>query len=74
MASATSGARFINYLTTSHGYLTIMPKLRPAYDGRLMLPELFLGKIHLQNRKIVGDSVSILVLAYGILNRNVSTL
>jgi len=51
-----------------------MPKLRPAYDGRLMLPELFLGKIHLQKRKIVGDSASILVLAYGILNRNVSTL
>ena len=53
-----SGARLTKYLT-------IMPKFRSTYDGRLiyktsytMNGKLFigLGKIHVQNRNIVGDS------------------
>ena len=49
----TSGARFTKYLT-------IMPKLRSTYDGRLILQKhptkgarLFLSTIHLQSCKIV---------------------
>ena len=56
-----------------------MPKLRSTYDGRLIYKTpynewktlLFIGKIHVQNRNIVGDSVS--KLAYDIPERNFST-
>ena len=49
-----------NILRQSYNYLTIMPKLRSTYDGRLIYEwngKLFIGKIHVQNRNIVGDSV-----------------
>ena len=55
-----------------------MPKLRSTYDGRLIYKtsynengKLFIGKIHVQNRNIVGDSVR--KLAYDIPERNFST-
>jgi len=51
-----------------------MPKLRSTYDGRLIYEwngKLFIGKIHVQNRNIVGDSVR--KLAYDIPERNFST-
>ena len=65
-----------NILRQSYDYLTIMPKLRSTYDGRLitkhhtMNEKLFIGKIHVQNRNIVGDSVR--KLAYDIPERNFS--
>jgi len=55
-----------------------MQKLRSTYDGRLiyktswgMNEQLFIGKIHVQNRDIVGDSVR--KLAYDIPERYFST-
>jgi len=54
-----------------------MPKLRSTYDGRpidktsVERRKAFLGIIHLQNRKIVRDSVP--KLAYNIPKRNLST-
>ena len=55
-----------------------MPNLRSTHDGRLIYQtsyeerKLFLGTIHLQNRKIVSDSVC--KLPYDIPERNLSTL
>jgi len=49
--------------TISYDNLTIMPKLRSSYNGRLIYQtsyeecKAFLGTIYLQNRKIVRDSV-----------------
>ena len=66
-----------NILRQSYDYLSIMPKLRSAYDGRLiyrhltMNGKLFVGKTHVQNRNIVGDSVR--KLAYDIPEKNFST-
>ena len=66
-----------NILRLSCDYRTIMPKLRSTYDGRLITKhltingKLFIGKIHVQNRNIVRDSVR--KLAYDILERNFST-
>jgi len=54
-----------------------MPKLRSTYEGRLIYKtsyndrKLFIGKIHVQNRNIVGDSVR--ELAYDIPERNFNT-
>ena len=48
-----------NILRQSYDYLTIMPKLRSTYDGRLIYKtstkgtRIFLGTIHLQNCNIV---------------------
>jgi len=53
-----------------------MPKLRSAYDGRLIYKtsyegrKVFLGTIHLQSCKIVWDSVR--KLAYDIPKRNLA--
>jgi len=58
--------------------LAIMPKLRSTYDGRLIYKtsyekrKAFLGTIHLQNHKIVWDSVR--KLAYDVAKTNFSTL
>ena len=57
-----------------------MPKLRSTYDRRLIHTNVILTKdaglfsstIHLQNRKIVSDSVR--TSAYDIPKRNLSTL
>jgi len=71
-------ADFQNILQQSYDYLTIMPNLRSTYDGRLIYQtsyeerKLFLGTIHLQNRKIVSDSVR--KLPYDIPKRNLSIL
>ena len=50
-----------NILRQSYDYLTIIPKLRSTYISFTKHPtndaRLFSGTIHLQNRKIVGDSV-----------------
>jgi len=54
-----------------------MPKLRSTYDERLIYQtsynewKAFYGKIHVQNRNMVGHSVR--KLAYDILERNFST-
>jgi len=67
-----------NILRQSYDNLTIMPKLRSTYDGRLFYQthyeghEAFLSTIHLQYRNIVGDSVR--KLAYDIPKRNHSSL
>jgi len=68
-----------NILRQSYDYLTIVPKLRLTYDVRLIYQKnlsknarLSLGTIYLQNRKIVGDDVSI--LAYDIPSRNLDAL
>jgi len=49
-----------NILRQSHGYLTLLPKLRSTYDGTYNLSDIlqrtqssFLGTIYLQNHKIV---------------------
>jgi len=49
-----------NIFQQSYDYLTIMPKLRSTYDGRLIYEKrltknarVFLGTIHVQNRKAV---------------------
>jgi len=62
--SPALGPDLQNILRQSYDYLTIMPKLRSTYDRRLiyktssaMNGKLFMGKIHVQNRNIVGDSV-----------------
>ena len=66
-----------NILRQSYDYLTIMPNLRSTYDGRLIYNtsynkwKAFVGKIHVQNRNIVGDSAR--KLAYDIPERNFST-
>ena len=66
-----------NILRQSYDYLTIMQKLRSTYDGHLIYKtsynewKVFIGKIHVQNRNIVGDSVR--KLAYNIPERNFST-
>jgi len=66
-----------NILRQSYDYLTILPKLRSTYDGRLFTKHLtmngkpFTGKIHVQCRNIVGDSVR--KLAYDIPDRNFSS-
>jgi len=62
---------------TSDDNLTIMPKLRSTYDGRLIYKtsynewKAFIGKFHVQNRNIVGGSVR--KLAYDIAEKNFST-
>ena len=70
-----------NILRQSYDYLTIMPKLRSTYDRCLIHKTAYEGRkaflrytgtIHLQNRKIVCDSVR--RLAYDIPKRNLSTL
>ena len=66
-----------NILRQSYDYLMIMQKLRSTYDGHLIYKtsynewKAFIGKIHVQNRNIVGDSVR--KLAYNIPERNFST-
>ena len=67
-----------NILRQSYDYLTIIPKLRSTYDGRLIYKtsyeqrKAFLDTIHLQNCKTVWDIVR--KLAYNIPKRNLSTL
>ena len=62
----------------SYHYLTIMPKLQTTYGISLIYKtsykgrNTFLGSIHLQNRKIVWDSVR--KFAYNIPKRNLSML
>ena len=77
----TPGTRFAKYLTTilrlSYDSAEVSINLRSTYDGRLIYKTsyneraLFVGKIHVQNRNIVGDSVR--NLAYDIPERNFST-
>ena len=75
--AACLGPDLQNILRQSYDYLMIMPKLRSTYDGRLiskhvtMNGKLFIGKIHVQNRNIVGYCVR--KLAYDIPERNFST-
>ena len=38
------GARFTKYLTTIFDYLTVMPKLRSTYDGRLIYKTSYEGR------------------------------
>ena len=73
------GPNLQNILRQSYDYLTIMLKLRSTYDGRLIYEKNlkrfhgkhFVGKIHVKNCNIVGDSVR--KLAYDIPERNFST-
>jgi len=70
------GSDLQDILQQSYDYLTIMPKLRSTYDGRLIYEtsckerKAFLATIYLQNRKIVRDSVR--ELAHDIPERNFS--
>jgi len=76
-SDVVQGPNLQNILRQSYDHLTIMPKLRSTYDGRLIYKtsykgrKAFLGTIHLQSCKIVWDSVR--KLAYDIPKRNFST-
>ena len=52
----TQGPDLQYILRQSYDYLTIMPKLQSTNDGRLIY-KTCIGKIHVQNRNIVGDRV-----------------
>jgi len=66
-----------NILRQSYDYLMIVPKLRSTSNGQLIYKtsyeraRLFLSTVHLQNHKIVWDSVH--EVEYNIPNRNLST-
>ena len=66
--SVELGPDLQNILRQSYDYLTIIPKLRSTYDGRLIYKtsyytewKAFHNKIHVQNRNIVSNSVRKLV-------------
>ena len=71
METIILGPGLQNISQQSYDYLTITPKLPSTYDGR-PIHQAFLGTIHLQDRKIVWDSVR--KSAYDIPKRIHSTL
>ena len=67
----TQGPDLQNILRQSYDYLTIIPKLRSTYDGRLIYQTSYeerkaflMYTIYMQNHKIVADTCSSVSLRY----------